>query len=300
MRALLAAMMMAVTALAGAAQAASGPREKILVSTTWLAANLADPNLVILQVGDKPAYDAGHIPGARLVNLGDISAAPSGPMSLTLEMLDAATLRDRLAALGISDTSKIVVYPTRDIQSATRVMFTLDAAGLGGRTVLLDGGLGTWKAEARALSTEVAAVKPGKLAALKMKSLVVDAAFVTAHVGTPGYVLVDARAPEFYSGAKAGGMPSKPHKAGHIAGAKSVPFASVTTQDLKLASAETVVAQFKAAGVKPGDTVVAYCHVGQQATAAIFAARSIGAKVLLYDGSFEEWSRLDGAVETSK
>ena len=136
MRVLLAAMIMAVTALAGSAQAASGPREKILVSTTWLAANLADPKLVILQVGDKPAYDAGHIPGARLVNLGDISAAPSGPTPLILEMLDAATLRDRLAALGISDTSKIVVYPTRDIQSATRVVFTLDAAGFGARRAL--------------------------------------------------------------------------------------------------------------------------------------------------------------------
>ncbi len=302
MRVLWAALATLVVALAtaSAAEATESPREKILVSTSWLAANLTAPDLVVLQVGDKPAYDTGHIPGARLVNLGDISAAPSGPEPLILEMLDATTLRDRLAALGISDTSKIVVYPTRDIQSATRVVFTLDAAGLGARTVLLDGGLGAWKAEGRALSTEAAAVKPGKLAALKMRPLVVDAAFVKAHAGTPGFVLVDARAPEFYSGAKAGGMPTKPQKAGHIAGAKSVPFTSVTTPDLRLASPETVAAQFKAAGVKLGDTVVAYCHVGQQATAAIFAARSIGAKVLLYDGSFEEWSRLDGAVETSK
>ena len=51
--------------------------------------------------------------------------------------------------------------------------------------------------------------------------------------------------------------------------------------------------------VKPGDTVVAYCHVGQQASATLFAARSLGLKALLYDGSFEEWSRLDGAVATT-
>jgi len=275
-------------------------RERLVVSTDWLAKHLADPDLVILQVGDKSAYDAGHIPGARLVNLADIAAPPSGPDPLILEMPEPEALRARLAALGVSDRSRIVVYPTRDIQSATRVVFTLDAAGFGARTSLLEGGLGAWKAEGRATSTEAPAVTPGTLAAFKFKPLVVDAAFVKAHANAPGYAIVDARTPEFYSGAKAGGPPAKPHKSGHIAGARSVPFSAVTTPDLKLAPAEEIAAKFKAAGVKKGDTVVAYCHVGQQASATLFAARTLGLNVLLYDGSFEEWSRLDGAVETAK
>jgi thiosulfate/3-mercaptopyruvate sulfurtransferase len=41
--------------------------------------------------------------------------------------------------------------------------------------------------------------------------------------------------------------------------------------------------------------VVAYCHIGQQATATVFGARLLGHPVLLYDGSFEEWSRLPNA-----
>gem|GEM_PF-1578746 len=48
---------------------------------------------------------------------------------------------------------------------------------------------------------------------------------------------------------------------------------------------------FTKAGVKPGDTVIGYCHIGQQATAVLFAARTLGHTVLLYDGSFEDWSR---------
>ena len=79
-----------------------------------------------------------------------------------------------------------------------------------------------------------------------------------------------------------------------------MPFQTVTTPDLQLASAEEIAARFKAAGVKKGDKVIAYCHVGQQASATLFAARTLGLDVLLYDGSFEEWSRLDGAVETGK
>jgi thiosulfate/3-mercaptopyruvate sulfurtransferase len=43
--------------------------------------------------------------------------------------------------------------------------------------------------------------------------------------------------------------------------------------------------------VKPDDTVIGYCHIGQQATAMLFAARSLGHRVLLYDGSFQDWSR---------
>jgi len=279
---------------------ADATRDRLVVSTAWLAKHLADPDLVILQVGDKVAYDGGHIPGARLVNLADIAAPPSGPDPLILELPEPEALRAKLAALGASDRSRIVVYPTRDIQSATRVVFTLDVAGLGARTSLLEGGLGAWKAEGRAISTEVPAVTPGKLAAFRFKPLVVDAAFVKAHANAPGYAIVDARAPEFYSGAKSGGSPAKPHKAGHIAGARSVPFAAVTTPDLKLAPADEIAAKFKAAGVKKGDTVVAYCHVGQQASATLFAARTLGLDVRLYDGSFEDWSRRDGAVETAK
>jgi thiosulfate/3-mercaptopyruvate sulfurtransferase len=49
--------------------------------------------------------------------------------------------------------------------------------------------------------------------------------------------------------------------------------------------------------VKPADTVIAYCHIGQQATATIFAARTAGYKVMLYDGSFEDWSKRNLPVE---
>ena len=53
---------------------------------------------------------------------------------------------------------------------------------------------------------------------------------------------------------------------------------------------ERVEALFRKAGVKAGDTVVAYCHVGQQATAVIFGARLLGNPVVLYDGAFQDWA----------
>jgi thiosulfate/3-mercaptopyruvate sulfurtransferase len=47
----------------------------------------------------------------------------------------------------------------------------------------------------------------------------------------------------------------------------------------------------EAVGIKPGDTVVSYGHIGQQATVVYFAAKRLGYKALLYDGSWDEWSR---------
>lgn len=292
MRTLLTALM----ALALAAPAAASPRDRLLVSPEWLAKRLGDPDLVILQVGDKAAYDKAHIPGARFVNLPELAAPPSGPDPLILEMPDPEALRAKLSALGISDRSRIVVYPSRDIQSATRVVFTLDAAGLGRRTSLLNGGMAVWTRAGLPVSAEAPAMTPGKLSPLRMRPLVVDADFVKRHIGAPGYVVVDARTPDFYSGERTGGPPTRPHKTGHIKGARSVPLTTVTTPDLQLAAAEEIAARFKAAGVKKGDTVITYCHVGQQATATLFAARTLGIDVLLYDGSFEDWSRGDGLV----
>lgn len=291
-----------LTALAVASPAlAAGPRDKLVVEPAWLAKHLGDKDLVILQVGDKPSYDAGHIPGARLVAITDFAAPPVAD-GLTLELPDAAVLHEKLLSLGVTDKSTIVVTYGKDvIQSATRVVFTLDDAGLGARTVLLDGGLNAWVKAGQKTTTDVpAAATPGKLAALTFKAMIVDADFVKSHINTPGYSIVDARAPEFYSGARAGGSTAKPQKAGHIASAKSVPFSAVTDKDLTLLSGDELAAKFKAAGVKPGDTVVAYCHVGQQATAALFAARTLGFNVLLYDGSFEDWSKKDGPTETAK
>ena len=297
MRTWMLAAAMAVVAAPAMAAPASG-RSGLVVAPAALAKDLGDRDLVILQVGDKAGYEAGHIPGARLVTLAEL-AAPMGGEALTLELPAPEALRAKLSELGVSDRSRIVVVPTKDgIQSATRVMFTLEAAGLGQRTRLLEGGTAAWAAEGHPLATAATpAAAPGKLSPIRYQPLVADAAFVKSHLSAPGYVLIDARAPDFYSGARAGGSAARPHKAGHIAGARSVFFGAVTTPDLKLAPPAEIAQRFKDAGVKAGDTVIVYCHVGQQASATMLAAQSVGIKAKLYDGSFEEWSRLDGAVE---
>jgi thiosulfate/3-mercaptopyruvate sulfurtransferase len=215
-------------------------------------------------------------------------------------MLPPEELRGRLAGLNIGDTSRIVVYYTEPVAQATRVVFTLDAAGLGARTSMLDGGLTAWEREGRTLSQDVPAPQVAALAPLKMKDgVIVNADFVRANAGKPNMTVIDARLPEFYSGAKPGGVNNRAHKPGHIPGARNVPVTTLTDANMNVQSAAAIKAAFDKVGVKPSDKLVVYCHIGQQATAIIFAARSLGYDAVLYDGSFEDWSARDLPVEKS-
>jgi thiosulfate/3-mercaptopyruvate sulfurtransferase len=293
-----------------AAQVANGStREKLVVTPAWLAGHLNDRDLVILQVGRKATYDAGHIPGARLVDFdAGALAAPmdhSGrdPNHVMLEMPPPDQLREQLAALGISDDSRIVVVPADNYWSpSTRVVLTLDYAGLS-NVSWLDGGTKGWVDYGRSLTAEVPAVKPGNLSPLKIRPIVVDHDFVLAHIRRPGFAIVDARNRSFYDGIPPQRASSgAPPRLGHIPGALSAPYdqfaaGNAAAGGTTLKPAEEIEAMFRAAGVKPGDTIIGYCHIGQQATAMLFAARTAGYNVLLYDGSFTEWQKRDLPVE---
>ena len=276
-------------------------RDAILVSPTWLASHLKDPNLVLLHVGEREEYEHAHIPGARLVNIDAISVSDHSGKGLMLEMPAAEKLREGLASLGISDNSRIIVYFAKDwLTPATRVMFTLDYAGLGSRSSLLDGGMNAWTRAGSQTTSDVTTARAGNLSALKLNPIVVDAEFVRGHLGKTGYAVVDGRAASFYDGVQTGGAHDFQHKTGHIAGAKSIPFTEIADDQVLLKSTEQLTALFAKAGVARGDTIIGYCHIGQQATGMLFAARSLGFPVRLYDGSFEDWSHRDLPVETAK
>jgi thiosulfate/3-mercaptopyruvate sulfurtransferase len=275
-----------------------GDHNTMLVSTSWLAEHLHDANLVVLAVGEKSDYDKGHIPGSLFADYMD-SHLMKGPTGLTLELPPMNQLAEVFGKLGITNDSHIVLYQAKDWFSPTaRVYMTLDAMGLGAHTSVLDGGFAVWGKEGREISKEgPASVKPGVITPCPADDVITDITYVSANMQHAGVAIVDARLPEYYTGKT---QPEKQRR-GHIPGAGNLPYTWLAAEDGKLKSPEQLAALFRDAGVKQGDEVVAYCHIGQQASAVYFAARYLGYDVRLYDGSWEDWSaHKDLPAETTR
>ena len=271
------------------ARQAGGSAEKaapLVVSTAWLAEHLADPWLVILHVGTKETYDAGHIPNARFVPIEAVST-PRGE-GLTLELPPVPDLKATFEKLGVTNRGRIVLYSDAALPSpAARVFFTLDYLGLGDRTSLLDGGLAAWRSEGRTLTKDLPTVIPGEFTPHPNREIVTDAEWVRKHLEQPGVALLDARAADSFSGEKPGTAP----RAGHIPGARNIPSTSLIGEQGRMKNAGELRTMFQDAGARPGDQVVTYCNIGMQASLLYLAGRMLGYEVRLYDGSWEEWSR---------
>ena len=254
-----------------------------MVSAEWLSQNLNDPNLVVVHVAsNRREYNTGHIPGARMWWTGALM--PSNP-DLTSELPPLAQLDSIIESLGISDNSKVVVYTAQLGPTAGRAFLTFDYVGFGNRVAVLDGGFNAWKERGLTVSTDVPTVKRGKFTPRVNQSVVVTGDFVKDNLEKPGLKILDARAANFYNG-EGGGQP----RPGRIPSAGNVPFTSVVDEKGMLKSREAIAQLLADAGVKPGDRIVTYCHIGQQGSLLYLASRVAGYQASLYDGSFEDWS----------
>jgi thiosulfate/3-mercaptopyruvate sulfurtransferase len=282
-------LLLASLALAAATSSPPQAGAPLIVSTAWLAQHLSDRDLVLFHIGDptsRPVYDEGHIPGAQFLNPFQELSTPRVQGALFLELPSAEVLDSVLEAKGVSDHSRIVLYSARQYFTPTsRTLFTLEYAGLAGRVSILDGGLEVWKSEGRAITTEVPAPARGRLSVRPNSAIVADAGFVRASLESSKVRLVDARDTSFYNGRE-----TRQGRNGHIKGAVSMPFTTMVDSSGKFRSVAVLQAQFAAAGVQPGQTVVTYCHIGQQASLVWFMARVLGYDAKMYDGSFQDWA----------
>lgn len=268
----------------GQSPAASGG---LLVSPADLAARLRDPNLVLLHIADRVSvYEQGHIPGARFVRYGDI--AVDGPEDLGSELPPIADLTRALQTAGVSSTSRVVIYGSSTV-AAARLFFTLDVAGHP-RVALLDGGLRAWRAEQRPVDTGSGRSGPqGQFRPAYNLTRLISAQQIQDRVAAGAISLVDVRPdPEFLG--TDGGMGGA-HAAGHVAGARQLPWDTLVAGDGRFLPRDQLQARLGAAGVVPGRPVAAYCMVGMRASVVYFVARHLGYDAQLYDGSIVDWSR---------
>ena len=181
-----------LAALAVLAAAAPG----LLVSPAELTTALKDPATVVIFVGNEADFAAGHIPNARFVRYNQIAIDADG---LSSELPPVADLRKVLAAVGISDTSKVIIYGAPI--PAARMFFTLDYLGHP-NAKLLNGGLNAWKESGGVI--EAGAAKPVAVATFTPKpqpSRVVSADWIKERLSSNKMTLLDARPDAEFTGA---------------------------------------------------------------------------------------------------
>jgi len=193
----------------------------------------------------------------------------------------------------------VVYSATHPPQFAARLYLTLEHFGLGRAASILDGGLRGWEAEGRPLATGAGEVVRGILPELaEQGDLLVEFQQVADRLQNGGARVVDARDPPFWTGEQH--LQQRAQRPGRIPGARNLPFRTLVSESGHFLDPAALRTLFQEAGIQEGEPIVAYCHVGQQASLLTVAARLLGHPVVLYDGSWEDWSQgmeLEAEVE---
>jgi len=232
----------------------------------------------------RPDYSAGHIPGARYVDLDAQLARHGEPQDGRHPLPPVEQLQRDARGWGIDDGDTVVVYDDLKNLSAARAWWLLRYAGVAD-VRLLDGGLAAWRTAGLPLETGDAPAPAAGSVTLEygaLPVLTIDEAAAFPGAG----VLLDARAGERYRGEV---EPIDP-RAGHIPGARCAPTTANVDADGRFLPAEQLRARFAALGIEPGTPVAAYCGSGVTAAHEVVALALAGFDAALFPGSWSQWA----------
>ena len=267
---------------------------EVLVSTDWVAAHAADPNVRIAEVDvDTKAYNEGHVPGA-------IGWAWNTQLCDTVrrDILSKEQFEELMSSSGVQPGTMLVIYGDNNNWFAAWALW--QAKIYGHQDVrLMNGGRKKWLAEGRELSQAVPQVERtnyrAKAADLSLRAFLPQVQEASAKRGA---ALVDVRSPQEFTGEILAppGLPETCQRGGHIPGARSIPWGKACNDDGTFKSADELRALYGAEGVDGSGPVIAYCRIGERSSHTWFVLKYLLGfdKVTNYDGSWTEWGNLVG------
>ena len=268
----------------------------VLVSTEWVADNLSDGNIRLLESNeDVLLYDTGHIPGAQKIDWQeDLNDA------VVRDYVGQNQFQELMERLGISNDTTVVFYGDKSNWWATYAFWVFQLFGHTNAKVM-DGGRQKWVDEGRELTTDSASYPAASYTAPARNDAAIRAMRdeVLTHQQS-GLPLVDVRSPAEFSGELLH-MADYPQegslRGGHIAGARNVPWARAANDDGTFKSAAELKAIYEEEqGLNATDDVVAYCRIGERSSHTWFVLTYLLGydKVRNYDGSWTEWGNAVG------
>lgn len=277
---------------------ASYARPDVLVSTDWVAEHLADTAhyRLVESNEDLLLYETGHVQNAVKIDWVN---------DLQDHVVRDYVGKEQFARLceerGISNDTTVVFYGDKNNWWACYAFWVFRLYGHDeAKLKIMDGGRKKWVDEGRPLTKDRPLFPRTAYRAREQDPSI--RAFrdeVLRFVETGGQ-LVDVRSPAEYEGTLTH-MPEYPQegamRAGHIPGARNIPWARAVAEDGTFRSREQLEQLYgREKGLTPDADVIAYCRIGERSSHTWFVLHYLLGypSVKNYDGSWTEWGNLVG------
>jgi thiosulfate/3-mercaptopyruvate sulfurtransferase len=285
-------LLILLLALAAALGASDPPA---VVSVDWLAKNLQNPSVRVIEVSVDPGvYEKGHIPGAI-----NIRWHSDLVQTVRRDVVDKAGFERLAGQAGITRDTTVVLYGDNNNWFAAwgAWIFSL----YGHRDVrLLDGGRKKWELEKLPLETTTPQPKTTTYAAseqdARLRARLGDVLAVVD--GKTDSALLDIRSPDEFSGKifAPPGVQELAIRAGHVPGARNVPWSKAVNQaDGTFKTVDELKKLYADAGIDGTRPTIVYCRIGERSSHTWFVlSRLLGYETRQYDGSWTEYGNAVG------
>jgi thiosulfate/3-mercaptopyruvate sulfurtransferase len=283
------------------AAAASGyAHPEVLVDTEWVARNLNNPSVRLVEADEDPLlYEAiGHIPNAVKLDWHTDVQDP-----VRRDFVDREGFEALMRRYGIANDTTVVFYGDKNNWYAAYSYWLFKMYGHENAR-LMNGGRTKWEAEGRPYTKDVPQFPPTQYTAqpadLSMRAFRRQVEDLLERVGQGAAALVDVRSNDEYTG-KLLHMVNYPQegaqRGGHIPGAQNIPWSTAANPDGTFKSAEELRAIYGGRGITAERDVIAYCRIGERSAHTWFVLTQLLGypNVRNYDGSWTEWGNLVGA-----
>lgn len=271
---------------------------EVLCETEWVANNINNPNIRILEVDYDPenAYRQGHLPSAYLVwwrkDINDQSRR---------DIIDKQKFEALMSKVGATPETEIILYGDFNNWFAAFALWVFHYYGHK-KIKLMNGGRKKWELEKRNYTNDEPAPQSSKYSAKPpdegIRAYLPDVRRAIERLNET--VLVDVRSPKEFSG-EITAPPEYPtehaQRGGHIPGANNIPWAqAVRESDGTFKSVKELRALYESKGVTADKEVICYCRIGERSSHSWFVLKYLLGypSVRNYDGSWTEWGNMIG------
>lgn len=258
-----------------------------VVSARWLRENLAKKNLVVVDARGAEAYGKGHVEGAVSLDPFASGLRTGGDAEKPFTLKSHAEVAAVLGRAGLTADDHVVVYDQAGIASMA-LLAVLEWAGAT-QLSYLDGGIEGWHAAGFPTSPVPATRAARPFGGKARPELLVSSDAVARLVGTPGTVVLDARAIDRVLGET---KVEQATRAGAIPGSLNVPLGALIMDNGVLKQPAELLWMLRTRGVTPDKAVVTTCDTGVAAADAYFVLRWLGfPDVRVHEEAWVVWSR---------